>query len=146
MKSGEKEYLVNEKEQAGISRDAAWKEVKDLEEKEKVFKVLWNDKRRLERDNIKLEKELKIERARNFRLKFALDSKKKVEPVKEINGSVNHLRRILNFMEVGKVYSKSSLSEELVMKPNEVADWLKLIMDYKLLEIKYDGVYYIKTK
>lgn len=139
MKSNEKLFLVNEKEADGLARNMAWEEVKDLEEKEKAFKILWNEKKHLENELKTISYLFEKERQKNFKLKFELDKLKIDKPkVIESNGNILHIRRIINFMEKEKAYTKTDLSKDLMMSTTKIEECIKFIQENNLAKIEYN--------
>lgn len=149
MKQNEKEFLVNEKEANGEARNKAWSDVNDLIKSEKAFKILYKEKEKLLKELEKANQLIKEQKQTIFNLKFKLDKtdkedKPKKESTKKSTGNLIYYNRILNFMQVGVPYTKTDLIRNLLIPQKEVEDWLKFIMEHKLLPIQFDGVHYTR--
>ena len=139
MKLSEKQFLVNEKEHEGIARNKAWEQVSDLQSKEKVFKKLYHEKISLIKTLESKDSEIKKLKEKIFKLKFTLDSKEKSTPVKEVTkrGGINLLKRLINFMEVGKEYTRTDLSEAFIMTTKDIDECLEFLEEHKLMTLKH---------
>ena len=150
MKSAEKQYLFSEKLLDGKTEQEASKEIKSFIDHEKAFKILYREnkvlKRKLERAEIKIQK-YKQESFRNNLSKLRKEPKvKESKGVKEVRGSMFHLRRIINLMPKDIKYSKSKLGKELLIPGNEVELCFNFIIEYKIFPLeKTRDNYYIRT-
>ena len=139
MNDSEK-YLFKEKEKEK-GEIIASKEMKRFRDSQKQFKVLNRNNIILNRDYTLLEKENEKLKQEIFKLKFKLDSKPQEKKEIICNGSLRHIRRIINFMESGKSYAPSTLGKELMMKSEDVKASVEIIKECQgiKLEVNRDG-------
>jgi predicted RNase H-like nuclease (RuvC/YqgF family) len=137
MKSSEKQFLVKEKENEGMERTKAWMQIADLEKKEKVFKKLYHEKISLIKTLESKDSEIKKLKEQIFKLKFTLDSKEKSIPVKEVTkrGGIKLLKRLINFMEVGKEYTRTDLARQFIMTTGDIDECLEFLEEHKLMTL-----------
>ena len=137
MQSCEKQFLVKEKECEGIARTKAWMQVTDLEQKERIFKTLYREKINLERTLETKEKEIDRLKQELFKLKFNKDSNQEPVRIKEVvkRGGINFLRRVISSMEIGKIYTRTDLAEELCMSKYDLDECLRFLEENKLIKL-----------
>lgn len=137
MNTQENQFLYKEKINEGKNEFQANKEIKELEYSQKSFKILYKENKALKIMLKNKEKQIEKMKVNSFKL-LRQDPK----PIKEIqsrsySGTLKHMGRILNHMEVGKHYMKKELARDLCMSGEDLNAVLYFLNDHKLVNFEF---------
>lgn len=152
MLSGETQYLFQEKVRDGKTNSEAYSEVEFLKESQIEFKNLkrenLNLKKKIESLNNQIIKlELDISKKNNKNLLEGLGIKSKVEHkvIESKGATLNNIKRIINFTEVGNSYTKSDLGKELMFPTTVVEEIIDFLNRHTDIKFKIVGGRYVRT-
>lgn len=152
MLSGETQYLFQEKVRDGKTNSEAYSEVEFLKESQIEFKNLkrenLNLKKKIESLNNQIIKlELDISKKNNKNLLEGLGIKSKVEhKVIETRGAtLSNIKRVINFIEIGKSYTKSDIAKELMFPTTVVEEIIDFLNRHTDIKFKIVGGRYVRT-
>jgi hypothetical protein len=133
VSSTENQFLYKEKVSEGKSSKLALFEIKSLESQQKALKLLWREKEKLVKENLKLKKRI------DESVKNSFKELRKPEPLvpKEYTSDLKYLGRIINHMKSNKHYMKKELSEELCISLENLNACLYFLDEHKLMELEF---------
>lgn len=141
MKTSENQFLFKEKLNEGKGEIQARKEIQELEYSQKQFKIMYREnqalKIMLKNRDMEISK-LKVKSFKSLRQDSPLvKANKEVNKPKNYEGTLKHMGRILNHMEVGKHYSKRELAADLCMDTTAMNSILYFLNDHHLVNFEF---------
>jgi hypothetical protein len=139
MKS-ENQYLFKEKINEGKGEIQARKEIQELEYSQKSFKILYKENKTLK---IMLKnKDIELAKLRKVSFKSLRESplqkaNKEVNNKKSYEGTLKHMGRLLNHMEIGKHYMKKELASDLCIDNLTMNSILYFLNDHHLVTFEF---------
>ena len=152
MKKEEQDYLIKEKDDLGLSRKQAYKEIECLTNSQKLFKEQKSQLKSKDNQINKLNKELdnlkekiKSKDKQIFDLKIKIDLTPK--PQKEdTTNFLSPLKRLITLMELNKEYTKTDLHKLCLIDVNKIDCAVKFLNEYKIFEIELKGGKYKRIR
>lgn len=151
MSSNELQYLFQEKVREGKSIITAGDEVEFFKESQIEFKNLKKEINHLNTELNKKDREIeelknKVKENKNKSLiqGLGLTGRKDVVTKETRGASINNMRRIIKFTEVGGSYTKSDLGKEFMFPTTVVEEILDFLSKYTNVKFRQDGCRYVR--
>ena len=151
--NSELKYLFNEKKLEGLSDNEAQESVNEFRQSQIDFKLLKKELKKKDTEIKNLNKEIlelqkKINKTKNQNLIQGLKEYSKQEKVyKESKGAtLNNVKRVIKFTEVGKFYTKTELARDLIIQTTCIDEIITFLNNHTNIKFQIEGGKYIRLE
>jgi hypothetical protein len=143
MNSSEVSYLVHEKQLEGKSNYEVYKELSDLKSSQIKFKNLNRELKKkdtiIKKLNLKIETiNSKLKKDNNKKLIEGLKEESKKDPKPSREPNLLNTKRVINYVELGKRYTRTDLALELRIPSPLIEQILNFLNRYTLIKFQVD--------